>query len=672
MSNLFKNLFKRNETDETKSDALSSGVAEMEIRAGDFDDSPLQISIQSNDGCSLISVIPPVGGQVRTPCDICCVVDVSGSMSSPATMNSGADTENHGFSVLDIVKHALRTIIHTLNDADRIAVVSYSSTAKEVCGLTLMNYDGKTAVSDAVDKLAPGGQTNIWDGLLKGMEILRSSSSSGRFACLMLLTDGLPNIIPPEGHLLAVQRYRDQYQSLPCRINTFGFGYNLDSPLLHELAVEGSGMYSFIPDCSFVGTIFVNSLSMMLSTVATDAKLSIEPTNGTYVSEILGGYPSQSASWGHTVELGSIGYGQSKNIVLRVNIPELDDAVSYLSVTLKYTHVLSGASREISEEGKGKHISDSPLINEHKFRLLAVSCIRTAIENCKSQQYDAAMQLVQSTISEIKRGNPTPFLTDLLADLEGQVSEAISRKDYFEKWGKHYLFSLMQAHLLQVCNNFKDPGVQHYGGELFVRIRDIADEAFSQLPPPKPSLASSRTTNVSTMAAYNSAANPCFAGHCLVRMKDETLKRVDSVRAGDIVNSGLKKDSKVTCVVKTVPFLKKATLVHLEGLAITPYHPIKRNGKWVFPCEVGNQSNVPCEALYSFVLDNHHVMTINDTECVTLGHDFEDDVRRHPYFGSNLVIEDLKKFSSWNSGLVELVPQNIVRDANGLICGITN
>ncbi|CAF5109316.1 unnamed protein product, partial [Rotaria socialis] len=42
------------------------------------------------------------------------------------------------------------------------------------------------------------------------------------------------------------------------------------------------------------------------------------------------------------------------------------------------------------------------------------------------------------------------------------------------------------AHLLQFCNNFKDPGVQHYGrGSLFSQIRDEMDDIFCGLPAPK-------------------------------------------------------------------------------------------------------------------------------------------------------------------------------------------
>merc|ERR1712230_218358 len=71
----------------------------------------------------------------------------------------------------------------------------------------------------------------------------------------------------------------------------------------------------------------------------------------------------------------------------------------------------------------------------------------------------------------------------LLEDLEGQVTEALSRQDWYMRWGRHYLPSLARAHLLQQCNNFKDPGVQIYGGDIFAKVRDDADELFVSLPP---------------------------------------------------------------------------------------------------------------------------------------------------------------------------------------------
>ncbi|CAE7475803.1 unnamed protein product [Symbiodinium sp. CCMP2592] len=77
-------------------------------------------------------------------------------------------------------------------------------------------------------------------------------------------------------------------------------------------------------------------------------------------------------------------------------------------------------------------------------------------------------------------------LAGIVDDVSGQVAEAVSRQDWYESWGKHYLRSLSRAHLAQLCNNFKDPGVQPYGGDLFREVRDAADDVFLKIPAPNP------------------------------------------------------------------------------------------------------------------------------------------------------------------------------------------
>ena len=53
------------------------------------------------------------------------------------------------------------------------------------------------------------------------------------------------------------------------------FDRTLNSQLLRKIALDGGGMYAFIPDSGFVGTAFVNSLANILSTITCDAQLSI-------------------------------------------------------------------------------------------------------------------------------------------------------------------------------------------------------------------------------------------------------------------------------------------------------------------------------------------------------------------------------------------------------------
>jgi hypothetical protein len=110
--------------------------------------------------------------------------------------------------------------------------------------------------------------TNLWDGLLKGMQQVKKGNVANTLSSVFLLTDGVPNVEPPRGHIPMMQKFIDENPHLKFSVNVFGFGYNLMSSLLLEIALNGGGNYSFIPDASFVGTVFVHSVSNELCKVS--------------------------------------------------------------------------------------------------------------------------------------------------------------------------------------------------------------------------------------------------------------------------------------------------------------------------------------------------------------------------------------------------------------------
>ncbi len=238
----------------------------------------MKLKVTSNwiDDYVHISIEPPEGVGVRAPCDICCVVDISGSMSDQVKIQGAHQKETGNLTQLDLAKHSLKTIIHSLTQNDRLSIVSFESTASVLFKLCQMDENGRTNALDALGKLVAGGSTNLWDGLKTGLDVLAEGQrTSGSNVALFLLTDGCPSEIPPEGHLPALADYKSK-TNFTCSINTFGFGYSLDSRLLEDLAHMGnSGSYAFIPDGAFVGTVFVNAISNLLTTAATDLKLSV-------------------------------------------------------------------------------------------------------------------------------------------------------------------------------------------------------------------------------------------------------------------------------------------------------------------------------------------------------------------------------------------------------------
>lgn len=460
----------------------------------------------------MVTVNPPPGGQpgqpgwpnaCRTPADICCVVDVSGSMGSEAMLKTeSGQMSGHGLSVLDIVKHAMKTIIKIMNEHDRLALVAYSNDAKVIFGLTVMNDEGKVTTEEQLRELQPAGMTNLWDGLKNGFEILKAGQQqSGRLAHMMLFTDGLPNINPPRGILPMLKRLKDKEGGkLPCTINTYGFGYELDSELLSDIAVNGAGAYAFIPDAGFVGTVFVNAMSNLMVNMSKDVVLSLEATNGAKLStdsSVLGGHSCEEVRAGEVrnVKLGSVQFGQPKNVVVNMTIPPDAVGLGYLRATVTYVTRESPAPKTASATAQGNGPASSET-EENVRRLSFVDGVRQILATLKQtsaeKSFNKALPLADAQAIMLRIANEinnSPAkqqqkMLSLMEDLNGQVTEAISRDDYYTRWGCHFLPSLMFAHLSQQCNNFKDAGVQEYGGDLFHELRDHADEVFLTLPAP--------------------------------------------------------------------------------------------------------------------------------------------------------------------------------------------
>ena len=87
-----------------------------------------------------------------------------------------AAKESHRLSLLDIVKHAVRTVAHALTASDRLAVVVYATTARVLFPLKEMTDAGKAEAERLIATLNPEDTTNIWDGLIKAIEELNANS----------------------------------------------------------------------------------------------------------------------------------------------------------------------------------------------------------------------------------------------------------------------------------------------------------------------------------------------------------------------------------------------------------------------------------------------------------------------------------------------------------------
>lgn len=652
-----------------------------------------------------ISVQPSTELAHRTPVDVVLVIDISGSMGTIASIQAqDGSYENDGLTLLDVVKHAARTVIATLGPGDRLALVSYSSSATCLMGMTVMDKQGQLLAKQHLDSLRAGGTTNLWDGLHQGMTGLASDTQPGRPQHVMLLTDGIPNIVPNRGHLAMLQKYRKGLTNgrLPT-IHTFGFGYSLDSDLLNALATEGGGMYSFVPDAGFVGTAFVNSISNILSTCGEHAMLNVEldGTEWTFDATL-------STSRSVQVPLGLLTHGQGRDIVLKLaaGTSTADDVPPpKYRATLQYL-ALNESTEQTSEEAVAASTTETVAL--HSYRQHLVTFARSVLSASEASLRQSLVASFEQTLARAVKASPdNAYLAALHEDTRGQIAQAVSREDWWNKWGIHYLRSLVRAHEMQFCSNFKDPGLQHYGGRLFRDLREDVDDLFNKLPPPTPAQTGQlyrsmgynggATTTAAPvapvdMSRYNSSSGPCFDGRGLVQCADGTCMRVDALTMGTRVWTP-EGPGVVRCVLKTRSTRGfSLTTLPGSGLRVTPYHPVMDpttrdddvTAQWTFPHDVAGATTAhdgKCSAVYSFLVERPHIpgrwataMRIDGVTVVTLAHGMDGDVVGHPFYGTDAVVRDLTNAIGWTRGRVVLDASHtsaVVRDlCTNLVCGL--
>ena len=554
------------------------------------------------------------------------VIDTSGSMTTEVTTG---DLESDGYNMMDIACHGTNVCMAGLREHDKAGVVSFSSSASVVCPLRKMSVGNKGLSKVSLAGLSPNGSTNLWDGLKHALEMLPDDG------IVCLLTDGVPNIRPMQGELKMLDNWIDEHPNWHGQIHTFGFGYNLDSVLLADIARMGFGSYSFIPDSALVGSVFVHAMANIRTTHTANYVLTVE-TDG--VIEGIG--PHIKTSWGYHIPVGPLTYGQRRDYFLQCSEP-----------------------MSFSVDGKAVTIEEGiPESDERQ---------RVGLAMCAKLQSRISLDAMMSTVTD----------PDLLEDIKGQWVEAIE-ETAFKRWGKHYLPSLGNCHLTQTCNNFMDKGIQKYGGHRFKELRDEGDTIFNTMAAPRAShrarvqqRMTSRGESMRrapvTMASYNCRSGPCFPGWCNVETKDGEQKSLDTVQKGDYLKTpgGI---TTVLCVLKTLCPDGTANIVKIGNLIVTPWHPIRPSNLWIFPSMIGKSETIQCEAVYSLLLSTPSCY-IEGIECIGLAHGIEDDkVASHPFFGTQQGVRALSQCIGYEQGVVTLSgPEAIERDTEtNLVCGL--
>lgn len=282
------------------------------------------VAVESEDQLSLLLELraPQSEAQaVRPPHTLQAVLDRSGSM---------------GGGQLDAAKHALHDLVGKLAPTDRFGLVAFDDQVQVVVPAGEVG-DGHAARA-AIASVHPGGMTNLSSGLLRGIDEARRVKGEGG-ATILLLSDGHANdgITDPR----ALGDHAGQVRRDGITIGTIGIGLGYDEALLSAVAVGGTGNVHFAEEADAIGGALASEVDGLLEQVVQAASLIVTPGEQVRSVTLFNDLPVSELADGFMVELGDFSSGEDRKLLLRADIPALQDLglAEVCRLTLRWTDV---------------------------------------------------------------------------------------------------------------------------------------------------------------------------------------------------------------------------------------------------------------------------------------------------------------------------------------------
>ena len=611
-----------------------------------FEDAPVQAEAQtySIDGQQYLTLTcsAPTDGTIQET-DYYLLLDISGSMNN--TTRVEIEGKKYDISRWYLVQHCVRVLTALLQGRGRICLIIYNSEAKVLQPLTPVSAASVDQVTRVLQTIIPTSGTNIFAAIQLATQQIAAQPATNR-SVVLLLTDGVPT--PDYTPLGLVKTIKSTIKpSHPFTLHSMGFGNDLDTGILQDIAVWGGGRFLHAPSKEMVGTVIMNFATSELATASRS-----HPITYSSITEPI------------TIPTGPIIFGQPR--IITVPVPSADVLVGF-------------------------YLSEVPLMKvEPSPYLLARQLLLNVLQKVL-QEHRIAKQRRRTAVGLASH------LSDLadrighfddekvLAMLEDIRGELTTATEYMDSWGEPYVAAYIDAIRNSVPFNFKDKGLLIYTGPMMERLLEEANAIFMSVAPlPLPAPFEERifdapaapppSSSGYSQALYNIGGS-CFAAATpiTVLLDDGTaaIREIQDVRRGDRVIS----INGIAEVLFSIKFGTKSALTSMtklsDHLSITPYHPVRfQNGGWKNPIDLAGHHPEPLDAVYNLVLLEHHNVLVDGIECITLAHGLEEEGVKHPFFGTVECIESLRGCPGFNEGRPVFENCQGVMDPNtGLVVG---
>jgi Ca-activated chloride channel family protein len=191
---------------------------------------------------------------------------------------------------LPLIRTAMRMLVDTLNERDRIAIVVYAGAS----GLVLPSTSGaeKETIHQAIARLEAGGSTNGAAGITLAYKVAQDQFVKGGINRVILATDGDFNVgVTNQGDLT---RLIEEKRASGIFLSVLGVGTgNVKDSTMEKLADRGNGNYAYLDSLHEARKVLVKEAGATLVTVAKDVKIQVEFNPANVAAYRLIGYENR-------------------------------------------------------------------------------------------------------------------------------------------------------------------------------------------------------------------------------------------------------------------------------------------------------------------------------------------------------------------------------------------
>ncbi len=251
---------------------------------------------------TLVNIRPQSTEPVGKRLNLALVIDCSASMKG---------------TPLHYVKMAALDVLKFMHPNDILAIIAFNDRARVLTPSTPAR--NRIAFSSALASLSSAGGTEIYQGLMAGLEQVRRYASDEYINHVLLLTDGRTYGDEDRAVFEAQQAYNQGIY-----ISAFGIGEEWNDKFLDDLARAGGGISQYISSPSAVRKVLREQIQELNKSIAHKLRLHVKPADGVQLQSAYRAAPYMELldrTLGNVLKLGRLVSEEPMAILLEFIVP---------------------------------------------------------------------------------------------------------------------------------------------------------------------------------------------------------------------------------------------------------------------------------------------------------------------------------------------------------------